>query len=90
MQYLVFKPFYMKFPSKTAAVAELKRKLAAREGSREYVVRFTVGDNSTELKLDGAALLGRKEGGDWRRGTSPCSETGRSGEALRIRISKTV
>ena len=49
MQYLVFKPFYMKFPSKAAAVAELKRKLAAREVSREYVVRFTVGDSSAEL-----------------------------------------
>ena len=49
VQYLVFKPFCMKFPSKAAAVAELKRRLAAREVSREYVVRFTVGDSSAEL-----------------------------------------
>ena len=49
VQYLVFQIFCMKFPSKTAAVAELKRKLAAREVSREYVVRFTVGDCSAEL-----------------------------------------
>ena len=47
VQYLVFKIFCMKFPSK--ADAELKQKLAAKEVSREYVVRFTVGDSSAEL-----------------------------------------
>jgi hypothetical protein len=50
VQYLVFKIFCMKFPSK--ADAELKQKLAAKEVSREYVVRFTVGDSSAELQLD--------------------------------------
>ena len=68
VQYLVFKPFCMKFPSKAAAVAELKRRLAAKEVSREYVVRFTVGDSSAELQLAGAALLGAEEDGDWEEG----------------------
>ena len=67
----MFKSFCIKFPSKTAAVAGLKLKLAAREVSREYVVRFTVGDSSAELQLDGAALLGAEEDGDYEEESVP-------------------
>ena len=71
VQYLVFKPFCMKFPSKTAALAELKRKLAVKEVSHEYVVRFTVGDSSAELQLAGAVLLGAEEDGDYEEESVP-------------------
>ena len=67
----MFKPFCIKFPSKTAALAELKRKLAVKEVSHEYVVRFTVGDSSAELQLDGAALLGAEEDGDYEEESVP-------------------
>ena len=61
VQYLMFKILCMKFPSK--ADAELKQKLAAKEVSREYVVRQQRG-----LQLDGAALLDLEEDGDWEEG----------------------
>ena len=51
-----------------AAVKERKRKLAVKEVSHEYMVRFIVGDSSAELQLDGAALLGAEEDGDWEEG----------------------
>ena len=67
----MFKPFFMKFPSKTATVVELKRKLTVKEVSHEYMVRFTVGDSSAELQLDGAALLGAEEDGDYEEESVP-------------------
>ena len=51
-----------------AAVKERKRKLAVKEVSHKYMVRFIVGDSSAELQLDGAALLGAEEDGDWEEG----------------------
>ena len=64
----MFKP---PLPSKTAAVKERKRKLAVKEVSHKYMVRFIVGDSSAELQLDGAALLGAEEDGDWEEESVP-------------------
>ena len=35
------------------------------------MVRFTVGDSSAELQLDGAALLAAEEDGDWEEESVP-------------------